>query len=73
MLAAKGFEVARISYPGYWRSIEQILHGVFVLGNHRRPSAAYRLLRVVLPGKIGIYLNTIDIMFVVARKRPVEV
>ena len=69
LLALKGFDVVRISYPGYWRSIEQILHGVFVLGRRREPPAIYRVLRRVLPGRMSIYLNTFDITYVIARKK----
>jgi SAM-dependent methyltransferase len=69
LLTRKGFEVVRVLYPGYLRSIEQILHGIFVLGNHRQPPAIYRILKKALPGKMGIYLNTFDIMYVVARRR----
>ena len=68
LLTLKGFEVVRVLYPGYWRSIEQILHGLFVFGNHRRPSVTYRILRKLLPQKTGIYINTFDIMYVVARR-----
>ena len=68
-LTLKGFEVVRISYPGYWRSIDQILHGMFVLGNRHRPSRVHRFLKKVLPRKLGIYVNTFDIMCVVAWKR----
>ena len=72
LLTLKGFEVVRILYPGYWRSIDQILHGVFVLGNRRTSPVVYRILRKLLPLRLGIYVNTFDIMCVVARKRTVE-
>jgi 2-polyprenyl-3-methyl-5-hydroxy-6-metoxy-1,4-benzoquinol methylase len=68
LLTTKGFEVTEIFYPGYWRSVRQILHGLFVLGKHGKPPFIFPLLRRLLPGPMGIYLNTVDIMFVVARK-----
>lgn len=69
LLNRKGFDVETISHPGYWRSIHQILYGLFVFGRTGRPPAAYRILDLLLPGRVGIYLNTFDIMYVVARKR----
>ena len=69
MLEGKGFEVVAVSHPGYWRSVKQILHGLFVFGRQDGPSAAYRVLSKVLPGRLNVYINTFDIMFVVARKR----
>ena len=68
LLAREGLEVVRVSYPGYWRSIGQILHGLFVFGNHRQASMIYRLLRKVFPQRMGVFINTFDIMCVVARK-----
>ena len=72
LLARKGFEVVRVSYPGYWRSIQQILHGMFVLGNNHKSPIAYRVLRSLLPKKVGVYINTFDIMYVVARRSQVS-
>ena len=63
------FEVVQIFHPGYWRTAQQILHGLFVFNKPNRPSIAYRILKNILPSKMGIYLNTFDIMFVAARKR----
>jgi len=69
MLESKGFDVVAVSHPGYWRSVKQILHGLFVFGHQSGPSAAYRFLIKVLPGGLSVYINTFDIMLVVARKR----
>lgn len=70
LLELKGFEVVKVMYPGYWRSIKQILHGMFVLGHNGQPSTVYNVMNKALPGKLGIYLNTFDIMYVVARRLP---
>lgn len=68
LLRRVGFEVERISYPGYSRSIEQILYGLFRLGRAGEPGPVYRGLSKLLPQKMGVYVNTRDIMLVVARK-----
>lgn len=67
LLNAHGFEIVEIRYPGYWRSIKEILHGLFVLGNNKPDSLMYNLLQNFTPQRTGIYLNTYDIMFVIAR------
>ena len=69
MLGSKGFDVVQVIYPGYWRSVQQILHGIFVLGKHKKHSIPQRLLSWLLPLKTGVYLNTFDIMMVIARKK----
>jgi SAM-dependent methyltransferase len=69
MLENRGFDVVSVSHPGYWRSVRQILHGLFVFGKSHEPSAAYKILNQLLPKKLGVYMNTFDIMYVVARKR----
>ena len=68
LLRRVGFEVVRISYPGYSRSIEQILYGLFRLGRAGEPGLVYKVLSKLLPQKLGVYVNTRDIMLVVARK-----
>ena len=68
LLADEGFEVLRILYPGYWRSVKQILHGLFVFGRRGRSRLVHRVLSWLLPPNLGIYLNTFDIMCVVAQK-----
>ena len=63
----KGFEVIDVIYPGYWRSMGQIIHGLFILGSNERESFMYRFLRRIIPKRLGIYLNTYDIMLVTAK------
>jgi len=68
LLGRYGFSVVKVTYPGYWRSIKQILHGLFVFGKLQKPSFIHRVLSRVLPQRMGVYLNTHDIMLVAARK-----
>ena len=67
LLNSKGFEVIDVKYPGYWRSLGQILHGLFILGSNDKESIMYILLRIVVPKRFGLYLNTYDIMLVTAK------
>lgn len=62
------FDSVNVSYPGYWRSIGQILHGMFVFGRSGKPSIIHRVLSCILPLRLGVYINTFDIMLMVARK-----
>ncbi len=68
LLERQGFEVVDVSYPGYFRSVDQMLYNVLVLGKRQR--RLYDLLSLVLPLKAMVYLNLFDIMCVVARRRP---
>ncbi|MBM4134061.1 MAG: class I SAM-dependent methyltransferase [Nitrospira sp.] len=66
LLERQGFEVIDVSYPGYFRSIDQMLYNILVLGkNHPR---LYRLLSFFIPRKAMLYINLFDIMCVVARR-----
>jgi SAM-dependent methyltransferase len=67
LLRGAGFEVVEVRYPGYWRSIGEILHGLFVV-RRATPAAPYRWLRRLLPLRRGLYVNTFDIMCVAARR-----
>ena len=67
LLNSKGFEVIDVKYPGYWRSLGQILHGLFILGSNEKDSIIYKLLRNVVPRRFGVYLNTYDIMLITAK------
>ena len=67
LLTSKGFEIVDIKYPGYWRTLGQILHGLFILGNDTNESIIYKLLRRIVPRRLGVYLNTYDIMLVSAK------
>ena len=56
-----------ISYPGYWRSIRQISHNLFVLsGNHKE--SVFKLINSTPLANICIYLNLFDIMQVTSKK-----
>ena len=72
LLVRTGFELVRVTYPGYWRSVHQIIHGIFTFGGDGESHRLYRVLRRVLPQKMGVYLNTYDIMHVVARRNDVH-
>jgi SAM-dependent methyltransferase len=62
-----GLEVVDISYVGYYRSLGAILHGLFVV--RRNPGSILRRLAASkLAQRVPIYLNTFDIMQVIARK-----
>jgi SAM-dependent methyltransferase len=65
-----GFDVVKVQYPVYWRSLHQILYGVFAVEKPDNPPSIYRILNKLTPGKLGVPLNTFDIMFVTAQKRP---
>ncbi len=67
LLTSKGFEIVDIKYPGYWRTLGQILHGLFILGNDTNESIIYKLLLRIVPRRLGVYLNTYDIMLVNAK------
>jgi len=57
------FEVLRVSYPGYWRSLGQVIHGML---KSRRSFSDHYFDRSYF--NIPIFLNTFDIMQVFARK-----
>ena len=58
-----GFEVLHIQYPGYFRSIRQMLHGIF--GQNKR---IWNSLENSSWAGTPVYVNPFDIMQVVARK-----
>ncbi len=68
LLERRGFEVIEVSYPGYFRSVDQMLYNILVLGQGQR--RLYDLFARILPLKAMIYMNLFDIMCVVARRRP---
>ena len=68
LLETRGFEVVRVLYPGHWRTVRQILHGLFVFGRNGRSSTVHRIASRLMPADLGIYMNTFDIMCVIARK-----
>ncbi len=59
LLVQQGFKIEKVSYPGFWRSWDQIFFSL--TGRHKS------VLRNIMPGK-GIYSNLYDIMQVIARK-----
>jgi SAM-dependent methyltransferase len=69
LLRRTGFDIVEVDYPGCWRSVREILHGLFILGREDGPSTLYGVLRRILPLSVAVYLNTFDIMCVVARRR----
>lgn len=69
MLSGKGFNVVRIEYPGYWRSVGQIIHGLSAKASPGLRLNLYRYLGRLIPKKLGVWLNTFDIMLVVAQKQ----
>ncbi len=68
LLERLGLEVLEVSYPGYFRSIDQMLYNILVLGKNQ--PRLYRLLSF-FPWKTMAYINLFDIMCVVARRPPV--
>jgi len=68
LLESHGFEICNITYPGYWRSIGQILHGLGKFGSRTRKQNYLTLAGKLIPLHTSVYLNTFDIMFVSARK-----
>lgn len=65
LLKEKGFEVVKITHPGVYRSLKQILYSLFFL-NKRNPSKMSQLILNKLD--FPIYINTFDIMMVIAKK-----
>ncbi len=65
LLENNGFEVVSISHPGIYRSLKQIIYSLFFLKNKKIPKIFEKILN-----KLGlpIYINTFDIMMVVAKK-----
>lgn len=67
LLRRHRFEVAEVSYPGYWRSVRQIAYSLLVLKEPARPSL-FGAIDATPLARIPLYLNTHDIMQVIARK-----
>jgi SAM-dependent methyltransferase len=67
MLARFGFDVVECRHVGIWRSIGAILHGLTSVG--RPPSWPLRICRRLGLDKWNVWLNTFDLMLVVARRR----
>lgn len=67
LLEEHGFKILDISYPGYFRTIRQIFYNLFVTSNRRKKFLFDFINSTPLAG-ISIYLNTYDIMQVIAKK-----
>lgn len=67
LLRRKGFQVCHISYPAVARGLQQIFYSLFMLGKH--PGRVIRKIHSAIPPGMSFYLNTFDIMFVMAVKK----
>ena len=67
MLSRIGFEIERVRSPGLWRSLGQIVYSLASLGKPG-PSALYRFCTRVGLARVPVWMQTFDLMFVVARK-----
>lgn len=65
LLKKYGFEVIEITHPGVFRSLKQILYSLFFL-NKKKPSK--KIENLLNKFDIPVYINTFDIMMVVAKK-----
>lgn len=65
LLENYGFEVLEVSHPGVYRSLKQIFYSLFFLNKKRAPKSFERAFKKL---DIPIYVNTFDIMMVVAKK-----
>lgn len=67
LLDRHGFDLVHLRHVGFSRSIDQIAYFVLVLRQQR--AWAYRAIRSLGIGRLRLYLNLYDIMYVVARRR----
>lgn len=65
LLNDSGFEVINISHPGIFRSLKQIIYSLFFL---KKKGTSIDKINFLKKFDIPIYLNTFDIMMVVAKK-----
>lgn len=65
-LKDNGFDLVKISYPGYWRGFGQMLFGVFPKLMSKEGWAKFDRWPIA---HIPIYLNVFDIMHVIGKKR----
>ena len=66
LLLRHGFEVIYFSYPGFYRSLDNIIYNIFVL--RLKINWVYKLLKFLKLNKINIYSNTYDICYIIAKK-----
>jgi SAM-dependent methyltransferase len=62
-----GFEVVELRHVGMWRSVGQIVYSLTSLGR-AEPSRLHRFCMGSGLGRLRVWLNTFDLMFVVARR-----
>jgi len=67
LLKNNGFVVKSVSYPGIWRSINQIYYSLFLL--NKKGNILSRFFYRLIPEGLGISINTKDIMFIIAEKQ----
>jgi len=67
LLTRKGFEVQRISHPPVIRGLRQIFYSYFMLG--KNPGTMVQKIHSIIPPKMCVYMNTFDIMFLMAVKK----
>lgn len=65
LLEQNGFQVLEIKHPGFHRSLSQIIYALLYLKRRKNSERAKKLLKWI---DFPIYLNTFDIMMVVAKK-----
>lgn len=66
LLEKHGFEIVSITYPGIFRNLRQILYSLFIINKKNKGKL---ILSIINKINLPIYVNTFDIMFVVARKK----
>jgi len=66
LLSKNGFEIIYNKHCGFYRSIGNIVHSIFVL--HKSMPRLYALLKRFCPLSLSCYCNLYDIMYIVARK-----
>lgn len=66
LLEQNGFEVLEIKHPGFHRSLSQIVYALLYLKRRKNSERAKKLLKIF---DFPIYINTFDIMHVIARKK----
>ncbi|MDP1845269.1 MAG: class I SAM-dependent methyltransferase [Candidatus Moranbacteria bacterium] len=66
LLEQKGFEVLEIKHPGFHRSLSQIIYALLYLKRRKNSEKAKKILKLI---DFPLYLNTFDIMHVIARKK----
>lgn len=65
LLKQNGFEIVKITHPGVYRSLKQILYSLFFLNKNKTPKMFDKILNKL---DFPIYINTFDIMMVIAKK-----